>query len=130
MLHKTTKTAGKNCEPCRRPPASSSRVDASKKLAAIRKRIDESPHFEPVRQAQKRAGKNRIVVAAEQRGNVTYQCELVKCGKPKCSRCRRRPAHGPYWYGYWRSWSKGGRVVSKYIGKVLRVTDGEEHGWQ
>ena len=74
----------------------------------------------------RRRARARLVVEKIQRDNVTYQRELVKCGKPKCSRCRRRPAHGPYWYGYWRSWSKGGRVVSKYIGKVLpeRTDDG------
>ena len=79
------------------------------------------------RRRRRRRARARIVVEKMQRGNVTYQRELVKCGKPKCSRCRRRPAHGPYWYGYWRSWSKGGRVVSKYIGKIL--PEHTDDGW-
>lgn len=45
--------------------------------------------------------------------SVTYQLELVRCGK-NCKGC----PHGPYWYAYYRS---GGRVVSKYIGKELRA---------
>lgn len=44
--------------------------------------------------------------------SVTYQLELVQCGKPKC-----RKWHGPYWYAYWTS---GGRTRSLYIGKRLR----------
>ncbi len=44
--------------------------------------------------------------------SVTYQLELVQCGKPKC-----RKWHGPYWYAYWTS---GGRTRSLYIGKLLR----------
>jgi len=32
---------------------------------------------------------------------ATFRQELVKCGKPKCWRCRRKPVHGPYWYAYW-----------------------------
>jgi len=63
--------------------------------------------------------RSRIVVDKVQRGSVTYQHELVKCGKAACRRCRRRAAHGPYWYAYWRSERSFGRVVSKYIGKNL-----------
>ena len=50
---------------------------------------------------------------------ITYQHEYVKCGKPKCGRCRRGAAHGhgPYWYAYWRV---GAKVHKKYVGKVLR----------
>lgn len=44
--------------------------------------------------------------------SVTYQLELVQCGKPRCRRW-----HGPYWYAYW---SAGGRTRSLYIGKRLR----------
>lgn len=43
---------------------------------------------------------------------VTYQLELVKCGKAKC-----RKWHGPYWYAYW---SVGERTRTLYVGKVLR----------
>lgn len=44
--------------------------------------------------------------------SVTYQRELVKCGKPKC-----RKWHGPYWYAYW---TEGTRTRTLYIGKILR----------
>ena len=44
--------------------------------------------------------------------SVTYQLELVQCGKRKC-----RKWHGPYWYAYWTA---GGRTRSLYIGKKLR----------
>ena len=43
--------------------------------------------------------------------SVTYQLELVQCGKRKCRRW-----HGPYWYGYWTA---GGKTRSIYIGKAL-----------
>lgn len=49
---------------------------------------------------------------------ITYQFERVSCGKPRCSRCRRGPAHGPYWYAYWWS-ARRGRTVAKYVGKKL-----------
>lgn len=43
---------------------------------------------------------------------VTYQSELVLCGKPKC-----RKWHGPYWYAYW---TEEARTRTLYIGKALR----------
>ncbi len=59
----------------------------------------------------------REVVAQRRLERVTYQLELVRCGKPNC-RCAivgERP-HGPYWYLY--RWN-GQKVVSEYVGKVL-----------
>ena len=59
----------------------------------------------------------REVVAQRRLGRVTYQLELVRCGKPNC-RCAvpgERP-HGPYWYLY--RWN-GQKVVSEYVGKML-----------
>ncbi len=50
----------------------------------------------------------------------TYRLELVSCGKPNCTRCAEGPAHGPYWYRYYR---RGGKVVSKYVGKALPAAD-------
>src|SRR5260370_42407939 len=47
-----------------------------------------------------------------------YRLELVRCGK--CSRCEDGPAHGPYWYWYGY---RGGKAVSRYIGKELRPVD-------
>lgn len=66
----------------------------------------------------------RIVVESRAEREGTYQLELVKCGKEKCRRCRRAPAHGPYWYFYqWQPGTKakraGGRLRSTYIGKVF-----------
>lgn len=49
------------------------------------------------------------------RGRVTYQQELIRCGKD-CWGC----PHGPYWYAYYR---KAGRTVSKYIGKEFKPLD-------
>ena len=68
--------------------------------------------------ARKKRPPPRIVVDAKHRENVVYQLELVKCGTARCRRCRRRPAHGPYWYSYQWSIRKHG-TVSKYIGKKL-----------
>jgi hypothetical protein len=50
-------------------------------------------------------------------GGITYQLELVNCGKTACKRCKRGPAHGPYWYAYWTD--SRGKQHSKYIGKHL-----------
>jgi hypothetical protein len=44
----------------------------------------------------------------------TYRLEYVRCGKSNCSTCANGPAHGPYWYRYYRN---GDKVVSKYVGK-------------
>lgn len=60
--------------------------------------------------------RGREVLEVRQTGNGTLQLEKVKCGKPKCGRCKGGPAHGPYWYLYWKS---KGRTRSKYIGKKL-----------
>jgi len=58
----------------------------------------------------------REIVNQERQGAVTYQQELVRCGKEKC-KCTNGSKHGPYWYAYYR---KNGRTASKYIGKELR----------
>ena len=58
----------------------------------------------------------------------TYRLELVSCGKPNCTRCADGPAHGPYWYRYYR---RGKKVGSKYVGKTLPAADAaylEQHG--
>jgi hypothetical protein len=47
---------------------------------------------------------------------ATLRLEFVKYGKPACKRCAGRPAHGPYWYAYWK---QDGRTPSRYIGKEL-----------
>lgn len=54
--------------------------------------------------------------------DVTYQLELVQCGKSTC-KCRRVGAvHGPYWYAYYRRPSTG-RTVSRYVGRTFREVD-------
>jgi hypothetical protein len=40
---------------------------------------------------------------------------MVKCGKNRCRKCAKGPAHGPYWYLYFR---RNGKLTSKYIGKT------------
>lgn len=47
---------------------------------------------------------------------ATYRHELVRCGKPTCSRCRTDPGHGPYWYAYWR---EAGFLRKRYLGKTF-----------
>ena len=47
-------------------------------------------------------------------GTVTYRCEAVRCGKPRC-KCTSGALHGPYWYAYYRD--PGSRLRSTYIGK-------------
>lgn len=56
---------------------------------------------------------DREVVERKRVGNITYQLERVRCGKPNC-KCAKGSLHGPYWYGYW---SEGGKTKSMYVGK-------------
>jgi len=56
------------------------------------------------------------VLEERRAGGMTYRLQRVKCGKPSC-KCAAGLGHGPYWYGYWR---EGGRLRSKYIGKILK----------
>ena len=50
---------------------------------------------------------------------VTYQAEMVRCGKAGCSQL-----HGPYWYAYWRSAQRAlfgpSKLCKRYIGKEWR----------
>lgn len=59
---------------------------------------------------------SRIVVEERQGKDISYRLEFVKCGKASCRKCRRGPAHGPYWYAFGRGAGRGGQ---KYIGKDL-----------
>ena len=55
--------------------------------------------------------------AGPQTPSITYQQEMVRCGKTSCRKCRTTgAAHGPYWYAYW---SEGGKTKKRYIGKQL-----------
>jgi len=42
---------------------------------------------------------------------ITWRCEYVRCGNPRCRSC----PHGPYWYGYWK---EGGRLRKRYHGRT------------
>lgn len=79
------------------------------------------PKPKPLRRAAiKRSG--RAVVEVKSKPEGVYQRELVRCGKIKCNRCRKRPAHGPYWYLYqWQpsTRTREGRLRSVYVGKEL-----------
>jgi hypothetical protein len=66
-----------------------------------------------VAEAEIRERADREVVERKRVGNITYQLERIRCGKPNC-RCAKGALHGPYWYGYW---SEGGKTKSMYIGK-------------
>lgn len=44
--------------------------------------------------------------------NVSLRRQMVRCGKPACTKC----PHGPYWYAYW---TEGGRRRSRYVGRLL-----------
>jgi hypothetical protein len=58
---------------------------------------------------------NRAVVEERRTPTATLRLELVNCGKSACKTCGgRRPAHGPYWYAYWK---ENRRTRSHYIGK-------------
>lgn len=50
---------------------------------------------------------------------VTYQREMVLCGKSDCGKL-----HGPYWYAYWRCAQRNlfgpRRGCKRYIGKDFR----------
>lgn len=48
---------------------------------------------------------------------VTYQRELVRCGKPNCKGCKSGGGHGPYWYAYWSEFNRTRQI---YIGKKLK----------
>jgi hypothetical protein len=60
--------------------------------------------------------KREAVAEQDDTQGGTYRLELVSCGKDRCRKCAEGPGHGPYWYRYYR---RGGKVVSKYVGKQL-----------
>lgn len=43
---------------------------------------------------------------------VSMREQMVRCGKPGCTKC----PHGPYWYAYW---TEDGRRRSRYVGRLL-----------
>ena len=59
---------------------------------------------------------DREIVETKKAGRITYQSELVKCGKSNCRCATDGQLHGPYWYGYQK---QGQKLRSWYIGKEL-----------
>lgn len=62
-------------------------------------------------------------LGADSAEGLTYQLELVNCGKVNCRKCLGGASHGPYWYVYWKD---NGRTRSGYIGRYLDVDKGAE----
>ena len=71
--------------------------------------------------AEREPPENRQVVEERPASAGTLRLEMVKCGKTRCRKCREGPAHGPYWYLYFR---RNGKLMSRYIGK--RIPDEPE----
>ncbi|MCI0424262.1 MAG: hypothetical protein L0Z49_13915 [Actinobacteria bacterium] len=42
---------------------------------------------------------------------ISLRHQMVRCGKPSCTKC----PHGPYWYAYW---TEDGRRRSRYVGRL------------
>lgn len=64
--------------------------------------------------------KDREVVETKEDGRITYQSELVKCGKANCRCATGGQLHGPYWYAYRK---QGQKLKSWYVGKELKLID-------
>ena len=60
---------------------------------------------------------DREVVETKKEGRITYQSEMVKCGKSNCRCATDGQLHGPYWYGYQK---QGQKLKSWYVGKELK----------
>ena len=72
-----------------------------------------------VRQGEPEDNPSREVVEHRKgRGGRWLQREMVKCGKPPCSKDRDSVGHGPYWYLYYTN-ERTGKYTSEYIGKKL-----------
>lgn len=64
--------------------------------------------------------KDREVVETKKEGLITYQSELVKCGKANCRCATDGQLHGPYWYAYRK---QGKKLKSWYVGKKLELSN-------
>jgi Family of unknown function (DUF6788) len=95
------------------------RTAHTSELEALRNRIEAELARREL--AQSEPTKNRQVVEERPASASTLRLELVKCGKERCRKCREGPAHGPYWYLYFR---RNGKLTSRYIGK--RIPEGLE----
>jgi len=66
--------------------------------------------------ADQEPAESRHVVEEQPASAGTLRLEMVKCGKDRCRKCVEGPAHGPYWYLYYR---RNGKLTSKYIAKMV-----------
>ena len=66
--------------------------------------------------AERQTPESRRVVEERPATTGTLRLEMVKCGKNRCKKCAEGPAHGPYWYLYFR---RNGKLASRYIGKTI-----------
>ena len=69
---------------------------------------------------------HEVVERRRGRGGRWLQWELVKCGKPHCSKDRDGAGHGPYWYLYYTN--QRGKYTSSYVGKSLTPKLADEFG--
>ena len=69
---------------------------------------------------------HEVVERRRGRGGRWLQRELVKCGKPHCSKDRDGAGHGPYWYLYYTN--QRGKYTSRYVGKRLTPELADEFG--
>jgi uncharacterized protein DUF6788 len=90
------------------------RTAHTSELEALRNRIEAELARREL--AQREPTKNRQVVEERPASAGTLRFEMVKCGKERCRKCGEGPAHGPYWYLYFR---RNGKLTSRYIGKMI-----------
>ena len=83
-------------------------------LEALRNRIEAELARREL--ASKEPPESRQVIEERPASTGTLRLERVKCGKDRCRKCAEGPAHGPYWYLYFR---RNGKLTSRYIGKML-----------
>jgi uncharacterized protein DUF6788 len=83
-------------------------------LESVRSRIEAELTRRELTEREPAEG--RQVVEERPTSAGTLRSEMVKCGKDRCKKCREGPAHGPYWYLYFR---RNGKLTSRYIGKMI-----------
>jgi hypothetical protein len=76
-----------------------------------------NPIREPARRelAERKPQEGRQAVEERPAHTGTLRLEMVKCGKERCKKCTKGPAHVPYWCLYYR---RNGKLTSRYIGKT------------
>lgn len=52
------------------------------------------------------------VIRSAEEPRISLRNQMVRCGKPGCTKC----PHGPYWYAYW---TEQGKRRSRYVGRLL-----------